>query len=110
MSKKIQLSRVLLEAVVIVGSILLAFGIDAWWDGVQDRRAEQASPWLSAGPEDGVFLLACSSDASPYRQRRRRRRRRPDCAHGPRKHRTPKSEVFFLARFGPGSCIGLWQA
>jgi hypothetical protein len=24
--------RVLLEGVVIVGSILLAFGIDAWWE------------------------------------------------------------------------------
>ncbi len=26
---------------VIVGSILLAFGIDAWWDGVQEREEEQ---------------------------------------------------------------------
>jgi hypothetical protein len=40
MTKNIQLPRVLLEAVVIVGSILLAFGIDDWWDGVQDRRDE----------------------------------------------------------------------
>jgi hypothetical protein len=29
------------EGVVIVGSILLAFGIDAWWDGLQERREEQ---------------------------------------------------------------------
>ncbi len=29
--------RVFVEGVVIVGSILLAFGIDAWWDGVQER-------------------------------------------------------------------------
>ena len=27
--------RVRVEGVVIVGSILLAFGIDAWWDGMQ---------------------------------------------------------------------------
>jgi len=29
--------RIALEGVVIVGSILLAFGIDAWWAGWQDR-------------------------------------------------------------------------
>ncbi len=33
--------RVFVEGVVIVGSILLAFGIDAWWDGQQERREEQ---------------------------------------------------------------------
>lgn len=32
--------RLLVEAVVIVGSILLAFGIDAWWDWSSDRRGE----------------------------------------------------------------------
>ena len=34
--------RVFVEGVVIVGSILLAFGIDAWWDERQDRAVEQA--------------------------------------------------------------------
>ncbi len=34
--------RILVEGVVIVGSILLAFAIDAWWDGRQDRTQEQA--------------------------------------------------------------------
>ena len=34
--------RVLIEGVVIVGSILLAFGIDAWWEGRQERVEEQA--------------------------------------------------------------------
>ena len=29
--------RVLVEGVVIVGSILLAFGLQAWWDGFQER-------------------------------------------------------------------------
>ena len=33
--------RIFVEGVVIVGSILLAFGIDAWWDGVQERRVER---------------------------------------------------------------------
>ena len=35
------LLRALLEAFVIVSSILLAFAIDAAWDGVQTRRAER---------------------------------------------------------------------
>ena len=35
--------RVLVEGVVIVGSILLAFGIDTWWSDRQDAvRANQA--------------------------------------------------------------------
>ncbi len=33
--------RVALEVVVIVGSILLAFGIQAWWDGRQAAALEQ---------------------------------------------------------------------
>jgi hypothetical protein len=33
--------RVFVEGVVIVGSILLAFGIEAAWDGVQERADEQ---------------------------------------------------------------------
>ena len=32
--------RVFVEGVVIVGSILLAFGIQAWWDERQERREE----------------------------------------------------------------------
>jgi len=34
--------RVFVEGVVIVASILLAVGIDAWWEGVQEREEEQA--------------------------------------------------------------------
>ena len=34
--------RNVLEAVVIVGSILLAFGIQAWWDNEQERQRERA--------------------------------------------------------------------
>lgn len=33
--------RVFVEGVVIVGSILLAFGIDAWWEERQEREEEQ---------------------------------------------------------------------
>lgn len=34
--------RVLVEGSVIVASILLAFGIDAWWDARQERKEELA--------------------------------------------------------------------
>ena len=41
--------RVFVEGVVIVGSILLAFGIDAWWEGRQERQeAEQQVELLGA--------------------------------------------------------------
>lgn len=33
--------RVLLEGLVIVGSILLAFGIEAWWQGLGEQEEEQ---------------------------------------------------------------------
>ena len=46
MSKQIPWLRVFVEGVVIVGSILLAFGIDAWWDGRQAEAARQE--WLVA--------------------------------------------------------------
>ena len=41
MSQKVPWLRVLVEGVVIVASILLAFGIDAWWDRSQQRGQEQ---------------------------------------------------------------------
>jgi hypothetical protein len=41
MSRQFPSLRVLAEGVVIVGSILLAFGIDAWWEGRQERQAER---------------------------------------------------------------------
>ena len=34
-------SRVLVEGVVVVASILIALAVDAWWDGVQQRRIER---------------------------------------------------------------------
>ena len=43
-------TRVLVEGVVIVGSILMAFGIEAWWDGAQER-AEEAQLLASLAEE-----------------------------------------------------------
>ena len=42
MSRTKRFSRIALEGFVIIASILIAFGIDAWWDGKEDRadRAE----------------------------------------------------------------------
>ncbi len=44
-NRKIPWPRVLVEGVVIVGSILLAFGIEAWWDGLQALRIEATMVW-----------------------------------------------------------------
>ncbi len=40
-NEKIPSKRLSVEAAAIVGSILLAFAIDAWWDGQKDRELEQ---------------------------------------------------------------------
>ena len=40
MTQRIPWLRILVEGAVIVASILLAFGIDAWWAGMQDRAEE----------------------------------------------------------------------
>ena len=40
MTRQIRWLRVFVEGVVIVGSILLAFGIQAWWDERQERADE----------------------------------------------------------------------
>jgi hypothetical protein len=38
LNQKIPWKRVAIEALAIVGSILLAFAIDAWWDELRDRE------------------------------------------------------------------------
>ena len=43
MSERIPWGRVLVEGVVIVGSILMAFGIEAWWADRGEKTAEQAA-------------------------------------------------------------------
>ncbi len=42
MKAQIPWLRVFVEGVVIVGSILLAFGLQAWWDESQERGEERA--------------------------------------------------------------------
>lgn len=39
-AKQIRLIRILAEGAAIVVSILLAFAIDAWWDGAQESKAQ----------------------------------------------------------------------
>ena len=39
--REIPWPRILVEGAVIIVSILLAFGIDAWWDGRQELEEEQ---------------------------------------------------------------------
>jgi hypothetical protein len=41
-SQRVKAGRLLAEGVVIVASILLAFGIDAWWDARNERIQERA--------------------------------------------------------------------
>ncbi len=37
---RLQLARLAVEALAIIGSILVPFGIDAWWERRKDRAAE----------------------------------------------------------------------
>lgn len=41
-ARQVQWPRFVIEGVVIVASILLAFGIEAWWEGRQERERERA--------------------------------------------------------------------
>jgi len=43
LSKKIPWPRVFIEGAVIVGSILLAFGLQAWWEGHNEADREQGT-------------------------------------------------------------------
>lgn len=40
-TKRVELDRIAVEAIAIVGSILLAFSIDAWWDSATERERER---------------------------------------------------------------------
>jgi len=58
--RKIPWPRVLVEGAVIVGSILLAFGIEAWWDdrgeAVEEglwRRSASVRPYGSSAASEG---------------------------------------------------------
>jgi hypothetical protein len=59
--------RISVEAAAIVASILLAFAIDAWWDGVQERTEERET--LSAlRAEFEVNLKVLAQTAKGHRQ------------------------------------------
>jgi len=59
MTRSIPWPRILAEGVAIVVSILLAFGIQAWWQGVQDRLVEEAHLGaLQADLTESLRLLA----------------------------------------------------
>lgn len=81
---RISWSRVMVEGVVIVASILLAFGIDAWWDDANERRAEQvylgqlqedlqraerqlaaAADYQEEASQSVLMVIAASQDAVP---------------------------------------------
>ncbi len=58
-------SRLLIESVAIVGSILLAFAIDAWWDGrSQDAQVREQRNALAAQMAANRQLLASTADAA----------------------------------------------
>lgn len=69
MIKKVPWPRIMVEGLLIVGSILLAFGIDAWWDRRAERAKEREA--LEALSEDfaaadsilGIRVLAIDSAA-----------------------------------------------
>lgn len=49
MEKEIQWRAITIEGVVIVVSILLAFGVDAWWDKAQESRRQAQLETALAG-------------------------------------------------------------
>lgn len=62
-TQRIPWPRVLIEGVVIVGSILLAFGIDAWWDAREDRGDERAHLLaLDSDLTESIVLIEVSDE------------------------------------------------
>lgn len=60
MKQEIPWNRLIIEAIVIVGSILLAFAIDAWWDDLGRRESERE--YLQALVDDYAEGLRRSQD------------------------------------------------
>jgi len=57
MLNKPSLKSALVEMVVVVASILIAFGLDAWWDGQQEGREERT---ILLGLEEELDSLKAS--------------------------------------------------
>lgn len=80
-TSRISPQRVLAEGAVIVIYILLAFGIDAGWEGSRDRQDERAlpapvaddvGPEACVGGEDAVVAMAMGAGRGINRESRRR--------------------------------------
>ena len=54
--QNIRWNRIFIEAAAIVGSILLAFAVDAWWE--QRKEANRAEELLSALEDEWVIELS----------------------------------------------------
>jgi len=74
--------RIGAESVAIVASILLAFAIDAWWEGIKDRRLE--TEYLERLLEDQQANIAMveSLNLQQARQLANARRSYPLVSHG----------------------------
>jgi hypothetical protein len=68
MPRQTQWLRIGAEGIAIVVSILLAFGIQAWWESLQDRQSERRALELIHGDlvGDTVDLAAASLYAAGY--------------------------------------------
>ena len=75
MKPQIPWLRVFVEGVVIVGSILLAFGIQAWWEGTLERAEEQEYFVAFLGDIDAVIAEAERTIAANASETERSRQR-----------------------------------
>ena len=67
-SRRLPWLRILAEGVVIVGSILLAFGIQAWWDGRQEsERIREHLSSIASEIESARASLQVSIDQRQHR-------------------------------------------
>jgi len=68
MAEGIQGKRIFVEAIAIVGSILLAFAIDAWWDERSDRiRLDGAIQNIAAEVRDARVEIEQAVERNNYR-------------------------------------------
>ena len=69
MTNRIPVTRLLAEAVTVILSILVAFGIDAWWDGRKaDALQREVMISLERGFEENVRLARAVADEARRQQ------------------------------------------